>query len=329
MQGTIMLIDAYAQIYRGFYALPLMSNSQGEYSNAVFAFARFLLSLEKDFAPEYGAVVFDLGKPAHRLEILPEYKANRSPMPEELRAQLPMIREMIAAFGYPILESEGREADDLLAALAANFSDFNVRIISADKDIAQVIDDRVEMLIPAGKNKGLEKRGVTEVIEKFEVKPEQVVDYLSMIGDTSDNIIGVNGVGPKTAAKLVNQFGSIDAMLADLDAIENENLREKIANSAAILRKNIKLITLDCSLPDDSWKKTEIVGKKNPDWDKIAEIAKKLELRSFLKDLEEFRPTPSLCDTPAMEKPKAEPLKPEKNPKTHDQPELFTPDMFG
>ena len=205
MQGTIMLVDAYAQIYRGFYALPLMSNSQGEYSNAIFAFLRFLLSLEKYHAPDYGAVVFDLGKPTDRLKILPEYKANRSPMPDELRSQLPVIREVVEAFGYPLLECEGREADDLLAAIAAQFADFNVKIISADKDIAQVIDERVEMLIPGGK-KGLQKRGVEEVIEKFDVKPEQVVDYLSMIGDASDNIIGVAGVGPKTAAKLINQF---------------------------------------------------------------------------------------------------------------------------
>lgn len=330
MQGTIMLVDAYAQIYRGFYALPLMSNSKGEYSNAIFAFSRFLLSLEKDYSPALGAVVFDLGRPAHRLEILPEYKANRSPMPDELRAQLPVIREMIEAFGYPILESEGSEADDLLAALAANFADFNVKIVSADKDIAQVINERVEMLIPGGKSKGLEKRGIEEVIAKFEVKPEQVVDYLAMIGDASDNIIGVQGVGPKTAAKLVNQFGSIEAMLADIDAIDNEKLREKIANSAEILRKNVQLIKLDCSLPDDSWKKVDIVSKKTPEWDKIVEIAEKMELKSFLKDIEEFRPPPSLFDDPV-----ATPAEPEqddsqqKKNKADAQPSLYTPDLFG
>ena len=325
MQGTIMLVDAYAQIYRGFYALPLMSNSQGEYTNAVFAFARFLLNLEKDYASEYGAVVFDLGKPAARLEILPEYKANRSPMPDELRSQLPMIREVVEAFGYPLLECEGSEADDLLAAIAAHFTDFNVKIISADKDIAQVIDGRVEMLIPGGK-KGLQKRGVEEVIEKFDVKPEQVVDYLAMIGDASDNIIGVVGVGPKTAAKLINQFGSIEAMLADVNSIANEKLREKITNSTEVMRRNIQLIELDRSLPDDTWKEQDIVSRKTPDWDKLAEIAEKMELRSFLKDLEEFRSPPSLFDVQA---PATQPEQKEQVPLEDDQPSLFTPDMFG
>ena len=221
MQEAIILIDAYAQIYRGFYALPLMSNSREEYTNAIFAFSRFLLNLEKESAPSYGAVVFDKGKPIARLKILPEYKANRSPMPDELRSQLPVIKEMITAFGYPVLESEGREADDLLAAIAVNFKDFNVKIISADKDIAQVIDERVEMLVPGGKNRGLEKRGVEEVIAKFAIRPAQIVDYLAMIGDTSDNIIGVAGIGPKTAAKLINQFGSIETMLTKIDAIAN------------------------------------------------------------------------------------------------------------
>ncbi len=325
MQGTIILVDAYAQIYRGFYALPLMSNSQGEYTNAIFAFSRFLLNLEKYHASEYGAVVFDLGKPTARLEILPEYKANRSPMPDELRAQLPVIREVVEAFGYPLLECEGREADDLLAAIATNFTNFNVKIISADKDIAQVIDERVEMLIPGGK-KGLQKRGIEEVIEKFDIKPEQIVDYLAMIGDASDNIIGVVGVGPKTAAKLINQFGSIEAMLADLNSIANEKLREKITNSIETMRRNIKLIELDCSFPDDSWKEVEIVSRKTPNWDKLAEIAEKMELKSFLKDLEEFRPPPSLFDVQASD---SESRNEEKPPVEDDQPSLFTPDLFG
>ena len=326
MQGTIMLVDAYAQIYRGFYALPLMSNSHGEYTNAIFAFSRFLLNLEKDSAPEYGAVVFDLGKPTVRLDILPEYKANRSPMPDELRSQLPMIREMIEAFGYPLMEWEGIEADDLLAAIAAHFADFNVKIISADKDIAQVIDERVEMLIPGGKNRGLEIRGVEEVIAKFAVRPDQIVDYLAMIGDASDNIIGVVGVGPKTAAKLINQFGSIEAMLAKTDAIENIKIREKIANSAETLRRNIKLIQLDCSLPDDSWKEKTTISRNSPDWDKIAKIAEKMELKSFLKDLKEFRPAPSLFDAPAEDQ---ETVEEEIVPEENNQPSLFTPDLFG
>ena len=328
MRGTIMLIDAYAQIYRGFYALPLMSNSNGEYSNAVFAITRFLLNLEKEYNPEFGAFVFDKGKPAHRMEILPEYKANRAPMPDEMRSQLNTVREIIEAFGYPILENEGSEADDLIAALAVQFAEYKVNIISADKDIAQVIDDRVEMLVPGNKN-GLQKRGVQEVIEKFEVKPEQIVDYLAMIGDVSDNIIGLAGVGPKTAAKLINQFGSIEAMLKDINAIDNDKLREKIADSAARLLKNIQLIKLDLSLPDNSWKNNSVIKKNAPDWDKIRAIAEKMELRSILKELDEISPPPSLFDDlPNSNRKLSEKLENEKN-KEEDQSSMFTPDMFN
>lgn len=328
MPGTIMLIDAYAQIYRGFYALPLMTNSKGEYSNAVFAIARFLLSLEKEYKPELGAVVFDKGKPTHRMEILPEYKANRSPMPDEMRSQLDTVREMIEAFGYPILENEGSEADDLIAALAAQFAEYQVKIISADKDIAQVIDERVEMLIP-GSKKGLQKRGVQEVIQKFEVNPGQIVDYLSLIGDASDNIIGVAGVGPKTAAKLINQFGSIESMLSNLDEISNDKLREKIANSAEILQKNIKLIQLDLSLPDDSWKDQSVIAKKAPDWDEIRNISEKMELRSILKELDDISPTPTLFDNQQPAETKDNLTELEAEIADEDPNKMFTPDMFG
>lgn len=319
----IILVDAYAQIYRGFYALPLMSNSKGEFSNAVFAFSRFLLNLEKYHKSDYGAVVFDLGKCTARLEILPEYKANRSPMPDELRSQIPKIREVVHAFGYPLLESQGREADDLLGAIADKFTDFYVRIISADKDIAQVINDRVDMLVPA-KRGGLDTRGVAEVIEKFDVKPDQIVDYLSLIGDASDNIIGVQGVGPKTASKLINKFGSIENMLQNIGTIQNDKLREKIANSATILEKNIKLIKLDLSFPDDSWLDNKIIIRTPPDWKLIADIAKEMELKSLLKDVEDF--APGSTESEKIDKSSNETKKDASS--TIEQPSLFTPDMF-
>ncbi|NOY74978.1 MAG: 5'-3' exonuclease [Kiritimatiellaeota bacterium] len=288
MDKKMLLIDAYAQIFRGFHALPLMTNSKGEYTNAIFAFSRFLLQMERDASSEYGAVVFDKGRSTKRLEIHPEYKANRSPTPEELKEQLPGIRRMVEAFGFPVLEFEGVEADDLIAVLAANFTDFKVGVVSADKDLAQMIDERVEMLIPQGKGKGFSKMGVEGVVDKFGVRPDQIVDYLALIGDSSDNIPGVRGVGPKTAAKLLTEHGSIENMLANPEAIENERLRSKIADSAELLRKNIKLITLDSAPPDDSWTIIESVTRRPPDWRGIAEIAERYELKSFRRDLDAF-----------------------------------------
>ena len=284
----MLLIDAYAQIFRGFYALPLMTNSKGEYTNAIFAFSRFLLQMEKAESPRYGAVVFDLGRCVKRLEIHPEYKANRSPTPEELKVQVPGIRKMITAFGFPILESEGIEADDLIAVLAANFANFKVGVVSADKDLAQMVDERVEMLIPQGKGKGFAKMGIAEVVAKFAVQPNQIVDYLSLIGDSSDNIPGVPGVGPKTAAKLLAAHNSIDAMLANTDAIKNEKLRAKIADASEILKKNIKLIKLDTTSPDASWSLEDKIKRTKPDWNEIAKLADNYELKGFKKDLNAF-----------------------------------------
>ena len=291
MSETIILIDAYAQIYRGFYALPPMNNSKGIFTNAIFAFSRFLLNLEKAYSPNRGAIVYDLGKSKARIEIAPDYKANRPPMPEELRSQIPYIRKITELFGYPLLESEGIEADDLIAGIAKKFTEFKVNIISADKDLAQVIDERIEMLIPGKRGGGFDKRGVQEVIEKFDVTPDQIIDYLSLIGDSSDNIPGIQGVGPKTAAKLLHQFGSIDQMLEKIPEIKNEKLRNKIYDGKERLIKNKKLITLNTNLPTD-WNIDTIISKKSPNWQEIKELAEELELKSFLKDVNEFYKEP-------------------------------------
>ncbi|MBN1864245.1 MAG: 5'-3' exonuclease [Victivallales bacterium] len=327
MEDTMYLIDAYAQIYRGYYALPLMSSSKGDFSNAVFAFSRFLLLLEKDFSPRYGAVVYDLGRPEARLSIYPDYKATRAPMPEELRQQLPALRSMIAAFGYPVLEHEKVEADDLIAALAANFADFAVRIVSSDKDIAQTVDGRVEMLVPQSGGKGLERRGVNEVIQKFGVMPEQIADYLAMIGDTSDNVPGLPGVGPKTAAKLIGQFGSVEAMLRGRDQIASPSLREKVASSSEILRRNIELIRLDTKLPDPSWSDIATVRKKNPEWAKIKDIANGLDMKSFLRDVEDHLVALGERDEASL-KDSAQGAEAEQPKPTSPTEKLYTPDMF-
>ena len=325
MSKTIFLIDAFAQIYRAFYALPVMSNSKGEYTNAVFVFSRFLLSLEKEFNPQFGAVVFDKGKPIERLELLPDYKANRKPMPDELRSQIDYIRQMIKAFGYPIVEEENREADDVLAAIAVHFKDFAVNIISADKDIAQVIDSRIEMLIPGTSARGLAKRGIKEIEEKFNIAPNQIVDYLAMLGDAADNIPGLQGVGVKTAAKLLNQYQSIDNMLANPEIIENKKMKDKILQNEALLRKNIKLITLNTSL-DQKFMDPQYIKKENPNWTEIKELAEQLELWKLLKAINNFMPEEDKDINDDLD------LFSLKNTKTKSKTELkdkfYTPDMF-
>ncbi|MDD5729113.1 MAG: 5'-3' exonuclease H3TH domain-containing protein [Victivallales bacterium] len=285
-QGTdILLIDAYSQIFRSFYAVRSLTNSKGQPTNAVFAFTRLMLKLYEDYPTPYGAFILDCGKPAFRLELAPEYKANRPPMPEELRQQIPLLEELASAFGWPLIVKTGFEADDLLAAIAADFADKKVRFISSDKDLAQIIDDRVEMLVPAFKGGGFLIRGYQEAVDKFQVKPEQMVDYLALIGDSSDNIPGIQGIGPKTAAKLINEHGSIAAMLAHPETLENPKLREQIIANAELLARNIKLITLNTEISDKPWNGLASLTRKTPDWYKIRRICEEMELKSILRDL--------------------------------------------
>ncbi len=299
MNNTIYLVDAYAHIYRGYHAVRALSTSDGKPTNAIYAMGRFLLTLEKEYSPDLGAFVFDLGAPVKRLEIAPDYKANRPSMPDDMRSQIGAIREMIVAAGWNLIEKEGCEADDILAALACNFTNNPVNIISNDKDIAQVINERVQMLITVPRQKGFVVRDIDNVIKKFDVKPEQVVDYLSLIGDSSDNIPGVQGVGPKTAAKLLQQFESIDNMLKNTALISKVSLKEKIEKSSDILLKNQKLIRLDTDIELKDYQKTDDLNMRLPDIDKLLDITNRYELKSLSEEFGkvfEKRMNPSLFD---------------------------------
>ena len=288
MKKTLLLVDAFSQVFRGYFAVRALSTASGVPSNAVFAMTKLLLKLQQEYGHCDGAFVFDKGKCAARLELAPAYKANRPPMPEDLRVQMEPIRNMIRAFGWPIVESEGFEADDLIGAAAVSETDREVLILSSDKDLSQLISDRVKMLVPDRDGKGLLIRDTAATEEKFGVPPEGIVDYLSLIGDSSDNIPGVEGVGPKTAAALIAQFGSIEAMLAAPEKIARENLRAKITASRGILELNRKLILLNFAAPLDgiSFTKTE------PDYGRIRELAEQSELKSILKELDKHVPAP-------------------------------------
>ena len=265
-----------------------LSTAAGVPTNAVFAMTKLLMKLQQDYGDHDGAFVFDKGKCTARLALAPAYKANRPPMPEDLRAQMEPIRNMIRAFGWPIVESEGYEADDLIGAAAAADTDREVLILSSDKDLSQLINERVKMLVPDRDGKGLLIRDIEATREKFGVPPEGIVDYLSLIGDSSDNIPGVEGVGPKTAASLISQFGSIKAMLANPEKIAKENLRAKIVAAREKLELNRKLILLNFAAPLAGASFT----KAEPDYGKIRELAEQAELKSILKELEKQAPVP-------------------------------------
>lgn len=287
----LLLVDAYSQIYRGFYAIRALTNSKGEPSNAVFAMAKLLLKLEKEYGNCDGAFVFDKGKCTKRLALSPAYKANRPPMPEELRSQISSIRLLVESFGWKIVESEGSEADDLMGAFAAKFSEREVFILSSDKDVSQVItrDGRVKMLVPSRDGKGLEERGWEETIAKFGVPPERIVDYLSLIGDSSDNIPGVEGIGPKTSCQILSSGEPLAKLLEEPSLIAKDSWREKLTSSREILEKNRALITLDLTLPGElnDWKE-EAFHKETPRKEAIRLLVSSFELKSILAEVEKL-----------------------------------------
>lgn len=280
----VLLIDAFSQIFRAYYAIRSLSNSRGEPTNAVFVFTRLLLKLQQEFPGRRGALLFDCGRVAFRQELAPDYKANRPPMPEDLSVQVPVIREMAEAFGWPLLEEPEYEADDLIAAIARAVSG-PVRIISSDKDLAQLVDDRVRMLVPDRKNTGFEERDAAKVVEKFGVVPELLVDYLALLGDSSDNIPGVPGVGQKTAALILNTLGPAETWLADPGVLAGSRYREKLEPFFDRIENNRRLIRLRDDLPSRFDDLETVLRRREPDWEKIRGLCEKTELRSILREL--------------------------------------------
>ncbi len=283
--SAIVLIDAYAQIYRSFYAIRSLTNSRGEPVNALYGLARLLLQLDRSQASSHGAVLFDKGKSGRRIALCPEYKAQRPPMPDELRSQIGPIREWMSAFGWPLLEQEGVEADDLIAAITARRGQLPVRILTFDKDIAQLTADPDVQLLSSGAGDAWLFQGRQEIVDKFGVPPELLGDYLALVGDTSDNIRGVDGIGPKTAAKLLQESGGLDALLAEPAKVSNQRLRDKVLQSRELLERNRELVRLDQTLPDN-WQGLDTIRRGTPDWPKLLQLAEEQGFRSLVKTIQ-------------------------------------------
>ena len=209
--GKLVLIDGSAYIFRAFHALPPMNRKDGTPVNAVFGFTNMVMKLVDDLAPDHAVVVLDKASNTFRNDIFPEYKANRGAPPDELIPQFPLIREATKALNLPMAEMEGFEADDLIAAYAKEgiAAGMEVVIVSSDKDLMQLVRPGVTMLDPM-KQKTI---GPDEVVERFGVGPDRVVDVQSLAGDSTDNVPGVPGIGVKTAAELINTYGDLDTLL--------------------------------------------------------------------------------------------------------------------
>ena len=279
---AIVLVDACAQIYRSFYAIRSLTNQRGEPANALYGIARLLLQLDRSLASSHGAVLFDKGKSGRRLAICPEYKAQRPPMPDALRSQIAPIRDWMSAFGWPLLEQEGIEADDLIAAITARREQLPVKILTFDKDIAQLTADPEVVLLSSGANDEWSALSQADVMAKFGVAPERLGDFLALVGDASDNIRGVEGIGPKTAARLLQESGSLEAFFANPTTVSNDRLREKVLQARVLVERNRELVRLDEALPDN-WRGLDTVRRAQPDWARLLGLAEEQGFVSLAK----------------------------------------------
>jgi DNA polymerase I len=278
----LVLVDGSSYLYRAFHALPPLSNAKGEPTGAVLGVLNMLLKLLKEESPDLIAVVFDASGKTFRDRLFEAYKAQRTPMPDDLRTQVQPLLDCVRAMGLPLLRIDGVEADDVIGTLAkqAAAQDIDVLISTGDKDMAQLVNERIS-LVNTMTNSRLDRDGVKN---KFDVYPEQIVDYLALVGDTSDNIPGIPKVGPKTAAKWLNDFGTLDKLVASAATISGkvgENLRAGLES----LELSRKLATLDCAVPLDATLESLIKGEAQRD--KLRDIYTRLELRSLLRALTE------------------------------------------
>jgi len=243
----IFLIDGSAFLYRAFHAIRSLSTSKGHPTNATFGFTRILLKLLKDNTPEYAVVFFDVKGPTFRHKLYDQYKANRPPMPEELVAQLPDIKRIITALNIPTVEKQGFEADDLVGTYSklAQKKGFEVIMVTGDKDFIQLITENCTLWDPMKDT----IKDVATIKEDMGIEPGQFIDVLGLAGDSADNIPGVQGVGPKTAIKLIAQFGSIENIYENIDSLKNKKkLYENLLNSKNIVLLSRKLATIDTSV---------------------------------------------------------------------------------
>lgn len=244
MTSRIVLVDALGMIYRAFYAVTGLATSTGKPTNAVFGFIRMLGQINRVWHPTHELVVFDGGIPEERRRLLGSYKAQRPPMPDQLRAQLSDIREYLDAAMIKSVRIEGKEADDVLASVAASaeISGFETLVASSDKDLMQIAGGGVTLIVPG---KVGDKIGPDEIYQKTGVRPGQIVEWLALMGDSADNIPGVPGIGAKTAARLLNEWGSLQEIFNHLGQLKSEKMRSLLESCRQDVFRNIQIITLD------------------------------------------------------------------------------------
>jgi len=297
MADQLFLIDGSALAYRAFFAFaqrPLV-NSKGEDTSVAYGFVNTLLKLRRDHRPAHMALVFDTGAPTFRHQMHPDYKATRVTMPQPMRSQLPRLDQLAAAFGLPVFRHEGYEADDVIGTLAgqAQIQGLEVAIVTSDKDFMQLVTPQLKLFSPR-RGEDYQWVDAAAVRDKFGVDPEQMTDLLALAGDTSDNVPGVPGIGPKTAAKLIEAHGNLETILQNAPQVKQRNLRQKLQDYAdqARLSKELVIIRTDCPVELD----LEQTATSGFDPAALATLFEELE---FLRLLEQLEVKPKSQQRPA------------------------------
>jgi DNA polymerase-1 len=288
---TLVLVDGSSYLYRAFHALPPLSNSRGEPTGAIYGVLNMLLKFVRERAPELLAVVFDASGKTFRDELFAEYKADRQPMPDDLRPQIGPLLEAVAALGWPCLRIEGVEADDVIGTLACRAAESGIHVVisTGDKDMTQLVNESITW-VNTMTNTTLDRAGVKA---KFDVYPEQMVDYLALIGDAIDNIPGVPKVGPKTAAKWLAEYSTLDNLIANAERVEGK-VGESLRANLKILELSRRLATIDTKLQLDL--APAELAPKPADVERLRNLYTRLELKVLLRQLPgamEMSPPPS------------------------------------
>ncbi len=286
----LYLIDATAFCYRAFYALPQLSTSFGQPTGAVYGFINMLNKILKVNKPQYLAVCFDVSRDTFRLKKFAEYKIQRPPMPDALSSQIPLIKEVVSAYGIALLEREGYEADDIIATLvkAAKAQGLSTTIVSSDKDILQLVDEDTVVFSPHKDEDVIYDEG--RVVERFGVKPKEITDIIALMGDDADNIPGVPGIGEKTASELIRNFGTLEKLLNNIDKIKQDKIKKAVGDNIKQINLNKELAVLDKDVDIDFDLAKLKINK--PNLQELFRLFKYLEFKKLIQDLplQEDRP---------------------------------------
>ncbi len=280
--SRLILVDGLNVLYRAFFAIRDLSTADGRPTNALLGFIRMVRQMEMIWAPTHLGVVFDGGACVERVAMLAEYKANRAPMPDALRQQLEPVHEYLDLAGIPWRRDAGREADDVIASLAVQASEHlgDVLIGTSDKDMLQLVNERVSIVPVSGSR---ERMDAAAVREKTGVEPGQIVEWLALTGDTADNIAGVPGVGPKTAAKLIKDFGSVAELGRNLDRVASVKVRESLRDNWGRVERNVELVRLRTDLRGTAdWSPCRV---SPPDPLRLLPFYERMELRGLADSL--------------------------------------------